>query len=462
MSKSNKVSKSKSKVQRLKEDNTDSDETISQVESYKSRKSETGHYMVRSSRNRATRINRYDEDRERLRDSLPWVEKYRPKSIDNISLDRNIKTQIKKMIEDKDVRNIILEGPSGVGKTSTVRCIAREIYGKYYRSKVLEINASDDRGIKIQNPIDIFNRAYVHIEEEDIDRIPNFKLVILDEADNMTDKAKHNITKFIETNKKGVRFAFTCNSKDNISTAIQSRCHIINYPKLDRDFVMSRLKEICEAEGIYGDDTKKSKMNLIDSGIFAISEIADGDLRIAVNTLQLTYDRFGTVDQEKVYGTYDKPHPEQSRDIIWACILLDLPHANRLMMEMIRKGFSVTDITAGLNLSMRQSVCTDIPDIIKIRLIQRINYSQYNVSQGLELSHIQARGCVADMCEAIIELSNADSKLIGTIQKKIRLSKTRIANNGKTKSTKVTKKKKTIPKAKAKAKAKATKKVRVS
>lgn len=374
-----------------------------------------------------TAISEYQDDMLRLQNSLPWVEKYRPKKIENVSLDRNIKQQIKKMIEDRDIRNIILEGPSGVGKTSTVRCIAREIFGKYYSRKVLEINASDDRGIKIQNPIDIFHRAYVHIDKEDHGKIPNFKLVILDEADNMTDKAKHNITKFIETNKEGVRFAFTCNSKDNISTAIQSRCHIINYPKLEKSFVIKRLKEICVAEGIILDDMNDHEIMEIDSGIFAISEIADGDLRIAVNTLQLTYDRYKTIDSEKVYGTYDKPHPEQSRDIIWACIEQDLIKSNMLITSMIKKGFSVTDVTAGLNLALRQSICQNIPNAIKIALIEKISYSQYNVSQGLELSHIQARGCIADMCEAI---KNIDKQIIESACENIRIERQKLEKNG--------------------------------
>jgi replication factor C subunit 2/4 len=397
-------------------------------------------------------ITEYQKDMIRLRNALPWVEKYRPQTIDNVSLDRNIKRQIKRMIEDRDVRNIILEGPSGVGKTSTVRCIAREIFGKYYARKVLEINASDDRGIKIQNPIEIFNRAFVHIKEEDKEMIPDFKLVILDEADNMTDKAKHNITKFIETNKKGVRFAFTCNSKDNISTAIQSRCHILNYPKLEKSFVIKRLKEICYAENIYDDDTDPEEIDRIDEGIFAISEIADGDLRIAVNTLQLTYDRYKTIDAANVYGTYDKPHPEQARDIIWACIEQDLVKANRLMSDMIKRGFSVTDITAGLNLSLRQSICQHIPDVVKISLIGKISYSQYNVSQGLELSHIQARGCVADMCDVIRrmdrEITESTLKIIKTEMKNIQTLK------------KLGAKTKSKPKAKSKAKSKAKAKPR--
>ena len=124
--------------------------------------------------------------------NLPWIEKHRPGKINNVKIDSQIKKQIKKMIENKDCPNMILEGPPGVGKTSTIRCIAREMYGKYYKDMVLEMNASDERGIKIQESIENFRRAFVNVQEDD--NVPTFRMVILDEADNMTDKAKHIIS----------------------------------------------------------------------------------------------------------------------------------------------------------------------------------------------------------------------------------------------------------------------------
>src|SRR5439155_1629010 len=194
-----------------------------------------------------------------------------------------IKKQIAMMIVHKDLPNIILEGPPGVGKTSTIKCVARAIYGRYYNDMVLEMNASDDRGIKIQETIENFRRAFVHINDDDKDNVPLFKMVILDEADNMTDKAKHIISGFIKNCVDDLRFAFTCNAKDNIIPSIQSGCHIIKYPPLSDEIIMNRLREICTFEGIITESTKKTKIKSIEKGIHAITQITNGDMRFAIN-----------------------------------------------------------------------------------------------------------------------------------------------------------------------------------
>lgn len=347
-----------------------------------------------------------------LMDILPWVEKYRPSNFDDIILHPSIRRTIKSMIENKYLKNIILEGPPGVGKTTTVKCVAKELYGKYYDQMVMEINASDNRGIKVKDVISKFIKLCVEIEEEDMDKIPKFKLIIMDEADNMTDKAKHNITNFLEAENDKVRFSFTCNTKDNISTGIQSKCYAINYPLLPKDFIESRLKYICEQEDVYEsiehnieyDDikSKKERTKLINEGLKEIIFISNGDLRKAINILQFTYDRYNFIDKEKVYSMYDKPHPNESLNIIEACINQDFKRGYEISMNMIKRGYSVADITGGLVAVIKSNdICGHINEEYRIELIDGIGYSQYNVSKGLELSKIQAAGCIADMCKII-------------------------------------------------------------
>jgi len=357
----------------------------------------TNNKTIKDIDNKVSAIPRQSTSQYQNDSTLPWIEKHRPCRIDSIKIDEHIKMQVTKMIKSKDVPNIILEGPPGVGKTSTIKCIARNIYRRYYKDMVLEMNASDDRGIKIQEPIEAFRKAYVHINEQDKDSIPHFKMVILDEADNMTDKAKHVISGFIKNCVSDLRFAFTCNSKDNIIPSIQSGCHIIKYPPLSDNIVEGRLREICFAEGIITKTTTKNQLNMIGEGINAISQITNGDMRFAINILQLTYNRYGVIKSDNVYNIQDNPHPEKSKDIIICCVNGELGLAIKKVSDLRLCGYSGTDIALGLRLALRLDICNNIPEHLKIAFWKCISYASYNISKGLDSSLLQVTACVADM-----------------------------------------------------------------
>lgn len=346
-----------------------------------------------------------NKEQKKIYDSLPWVEKYRPRNIDIVSINPLIKKQIKQMITNKYMPNIILVGPPGVGKTSTIRCVAKELYGKYYNLMVLEMNASDDRGIKVQESISNFLKAYVHIKDIDIKTVAPFKMVILDEADNMTDKAKHIISGFLKHNNDRIRFAFTCNTKVNIIPAIQSGCHIINYPPLSNKIIKKRLEEISIHENIINNDTDKKTKKHITKGLDIITSITNGDMRHAINMLQLTYNRFGSISEANVYEIYDKPHPTLSKEIIVECCSENISMALQKIINMRNQGYSGTDIAMGLMFALRIDICNDIPIQLKIEFMKNISYAMYNISKGLDSSLLQISACIADMCETAKKLS---------------------------------------------------------
>lgn len=345
------------------------------------------------------------ENRKKIYDSLPWVDKYRPRNIDNVNIDTLIKKQIKQIIHNKSMPNIILVGPPGVGKTSSLRCIAKELYNKYYRYMVLELNASDDRGIKVQDTINNFLKAYVHINEEDKKNVAPFKIVILEEADNMTDKAKHIIASFLKHNNNTIRFAFTCNTKENIIPVIQSNCHIIKYPPLSSKIIKKRLQEICSYEEIIDTNTDKKTLKSIKKGINAITTITNGDMRHSINMLQLTHNRFNMIDEQSVYEIYDKPHPSLSKEIIVDCCTENIGSALQKIINMRNKGYSGSDIALGLMFALRNDICNDIPIHLKIEFMKNISYALYNISKGMDSSLLQISACIADMCSTAKRLT---------------------------------------------------------
>ncbi len=334
-------------------------------------------------------------------DDLPWVEKYRPTCINSVVLSDYILTRINKMIEQNELHNVILEGPSGVGKTTTIQCIANKLYGPYYDKMVIELNAADDRGIKIYDAIENFVRSYININDKDKKKYCTHKLVILDEVDNMTTKAKHIVSKFIENDADKVRFALTCNIKSNILPSIQSKCLIINYPKIMPIHVSKKLEAILRAEKIITDNTQNIKEIL--NGTRVIGEIVDGDLRNAINIMQLTYNRFKSISEQNVYEIYDKPRPIYSIEIIRACYGNDIGNAIKKIIEMKRFGYSGMDIMLGIISTLKMPVSDEIPEKVKMEFMKNISHAIYNISKGVD-TILQLVACCAEMCESSIRL----------------------------------------------------------
>lgn len=207
---------------------------------------------------------------------LPWVEKYRPKKMDHIISHNEIIMSLKKFIEMKTLPHLLFFGPSGSGKTSTIKCCANEIYGQYTDCMILELNASNERGIEtVRTKIKNFvcNKSGIFLPQESRDI---FKLVILDEIDSMTVEAQGMLRQTIEKHSITTRFCLICNDIDKINIALQSRCALFRFAPLNFVDMKKRLQEICETE----------KIKYEENAIEAIIKISKGDMRSAINTLQ--------------------------------------------------------------------------------------------------------------------------------------------------------------------------------
>ena len=215
-------------------------------------------------------------DNDKTKTQLPWIEKYRPKYINDIISHGEIIKSLKKFIQMETLPHLLFFGPSGSGKTSTIICCANEIYGEYIDYMVMRLNASNERGIetvrtKIKNFVSNKNSVLLPKEKHN-----SFKLVILDEIDSMTVEAQGMLRQTIEKHSTTTRFCLICNEIDKINLALQSRCTLFRFAPLDFDNMKIRLKLICKEEDITYD--KKS----IDS----IIKISNGDMRYSINLLQ--------------------------------------------------------------------------------------------------------------------------------------------------------------------------------
>jgi len=310
-----------------------------------------------------------------MENSIPWIEKYRPPAIEDIILDDQIKRQIKIFINDREGVHLILTGPPGIGKTSTVRCIAKKILGENLSQGYLELNSGEDRGVRnISTIIPPFCKRIVNFNSS--------KVILFDEADNMTHKCQCDINDMMKAYGKKTKFIFTCNDSTKISEDIQSVCRIIRFKRLTAEQVNAYLESICETESI----------SYNAAGLQTIYYISGGDMRKAINDLQKTAYTFEKISKQNVLTICKVPDPEDIVKIIDLCRLNQLPKADAELDTVIGKGYYYLDIITGFSYVL---TTYNIDEETKLELISIVNQTKIVVSIGprskLQLSAMLCR-----------------------------------------------------------------------
>ena len=245
-------------------------------------------------------------NKKRTRDeqiaSLPWVEKYRPKEMEDLVSHEEIISTITKLIDVGKLPHLLLYGPPGTGKTSTILACAHKMYGKNFNSMVLELNASDDRGIDVvRDQIKEFAST-----RQMFTAAP--KLIVLDECDSMTNHAQFALRRVIEKYTRNARFCLICNYASKIIPALQSRCTRFRFAPLEPEQALDRLQVIAKAEGC----------NSTPEGLDACVTLGQGDMRKCLNILQSTHLAFPQVDEASVYQCTGSPMPEDvEKMMLW-------------------------------------------------------------------------------------------------------------------------------------------------
>ena len=237
--------------------------------------------------------------------NLMWVEKYRPFKLDDIVNQKEIVESLKNLMkEPAEMPHLLFTGPAGVGKTTTALCMSRQLLGEDWKRDTLELNASDERGIKmVRERVKEF-AAVIKIRTTERDE-RKFRIIILDEADEMTSEAQTALRRIIEDSSETTRFVIICNYLSQIIEPIQSRCAIFRFKRIEKDTVEDHLKWLCKKEGIKYDDK-------------AISQIFDstnGDLRHSINILQST-SVMGSISVSNVLASLGLTGKSKVNDII--------------------------------------------------------------------------------------------------------------------------------------------------
>ena len=262
-------------------------------------------------------------------DNTPWVDSFRPKSLNDVIGNDGIIATLKEIATEGNLPNMILSGPPGVGKTTTVLALARHLLGNSYKEGVLQLNASDERGIDVvRDKIKIFASQKVSLPEN------RQKIIILDEADSMTESAQQALRVIISDFSLTTRFVFACNDSSQIISAIQSRCILLRYSKLTSEDIRNNLLRVINEKQIEYDE----------DGLSSLVETTDGDMRYALNNLQSTVIGLGKLTKENLYKIIDIPKPEKLISIIELCQEGKLMETFKVLQELIYEGYSVLDI----------------------------------------------------------------------------------------------------------------------
>jgi replication factor C subunit 2/4 len=285
----------------------------------------------------------------------PWVDKYRPKTLDDIIQQDEIINFLKKSLLTGNMPHLLFHGPPGTGKTSAILAIARQLYGPIkFSERVIELNASDDSGI---NAVRHKIITFAEMKIGNIDKnypCPPFKIVILDEADAMTVEAQSALRKVMEDLSNITRFCFICNYIEQISEPINSRCMKFRFKPVNINSINDKLNYIAE----------KENMIVSNDIINAISNISKGDLRRSIMTLQnlnYLYKYKGNISVTDVYDITNML-PINDLNNIWDICNSNEPdiiYLIELTNKLIESGYPIDNILYQLKNKTIDSIITD-------------------------------------------------------------------------------------------------------
>lgn len=304
----------------------------------------------------------------RLLGAMPeiWLEKYRPIKFEDVVGNVGAVAILQSHAAAGTFPHLLLTGPPGCGKTTVVHCLAREHLGSFYDVGCIELNASDDRGIDVvREKIKGFAQQKVSLPEGKL------KVIILDEADSMTQAAQQAMRRTMEIYSQTTRFALACNISSKIIEPIQSRCAILRFGRISDEEMMLRLKLVLETEGAPYDT----------SGLEALIFAAEGDMRNCLNGAQSTFNAFGEINRSTVFRMNDQPQPEKIRRCLEASLKKDMKGTFAPMHEIWHQGYSATDIISTFARVAKQM---DAREDIKLEWLKEIGLTHSRVVAGAQ------------------------------------------------------------------------------
>ncbi len=293
-----------------------------------------------------------------------WTEKYRPQKLSDVKGQEAITSRLSAFVSSKAMPNLLFAGPAGVGKTTSALAIAKEVYGETWRDCILELNASDERGIDVVR-VKVKDFARTRAIEE----VP-FKLIYLDEADALTRDAQSALRRIMEDYAATTRFILACNYSSKIILPIQSRCAVFRFKPLPKEHLSEILRKIAQEEGL----------TISPEALDFIYEASEGDCRKAENILQACSSISKIVDAKSIKAVVSFAEPKEIAGIIELAIQGRFVDAkNGLSNIVLKYGLSGMDAIKQIQ---KQAWGANISDKKKVELIKACGEYEFRLVEG--------------------------------------------------------------------------------
>ena len=306
-------------------------------------------------------------------DYTPWTEKYRPQKLSEVVGQKEIVSILKAYVREKNMPNLLFAGPPGIGKTTAALALARDLYGENYRECILELNASDERGIDVvRGKIKDFARTV------SLGDVP-FKIIFLDEADSLTNDAQNALRRTMELYVNATRFILSANYSSKIIEPIQSRCSVFRFRPLKEEEVREMLERVAHGE----------KLKLDKEASDALLYVSEGDMRRAINSLQGAALHSEHVTAEAVYKSSARAEPGEVKEMMELALNRKFTEARKKLHQlMINYGMSGEDVL----LQMYRTIDKlEVSEREKVTIMDKIGEYNFRLVEGAnEMLQIEA------------------------------------------------------------------------
>ncbi len=314
-----------------------------------------------------------------MMESTIWTEKYRPSTFEEVKGQQEVVEKLKAFVETKNMPHLLFSGPAGVGKTTLALVVAKQLFGENWRQNVLELNASDERGIDVVRvKVKDFARTKA------IGEVP-FKLIYLDESDALTKEAQQALRRTMENYTKTCRFILSCNYSSKIIDPIQSRCAVFRFKPLAEKEVYSLIDKLIISEGLTVNDEVKK----------ALFEVCGGDCRRLENVMQSCAVIKKNLDVELIYSMASVAKPKEVKELLGIAAAGNfLESRKKLLSLMLDYGLSGLDVIKQIQ---KEIWNLKLEDKKKVELVDKCGEVEFRMVEGSD-EYVQLESFLAFVC----------------------------------------------------------------